>query len=373
VGTLFLVSSLNMGGSERKSVRIVNALHGRGCDVHLAWLNGPEILRPEIHHGVPTMCFNRRGKFSWAAVRRLELYVRNHNIKRIVCMNLYPLLYAMALRLAMGRNAPTCVVTINTTEFTNRKDAAQMALYAPLLRRTARIVFGCDYQLDLWVNRYRLPRARCLHIYNGVNSDYFSPQSADMSRADPRATFGCDRGDLVLGTVGKFRPEKQQGDLIEVVARLRAQGLPATALIVGDGGERTSLQNRAASAGVAEYVKFPGELHDVRAALAAMDVFVLTSVAVETFSNAALEAMAMARPVVLSDVGGAREMVQEGVNGVLYPPADVAKLGAILKKLAGDRGALRRMGEEARRIAVEQFSFSRMVDAYETLCGELDG
>lgn len=370
---LFLLSNLCIGGSERKTVRIINALRRRGCNVHLAWLGGPETLRHEIIPDVPVACFDRQGKFSWRAVRRLEEYANAHNITRLICVNQYPLLYAQSLRLVMGNSAPICSVTINVTDFVRRKHAVQMMLYAPLIRRTSRVVFGCDYQLGLWVKRYRLPREKCQYIYNGVDSDYFSVQAINSSETDHRSAFGFGPGDFVVGVVGMFRQEKQQGDLIEAVARLRTQGLRVFALLVGGGEKESALRKQAADAGVTDYVRFAGELGDVRRALAAMDVFVLTSVAVETFSNAALEAMAMGRPVVLSDVGGAREMVWENVNGYLYPASDVGRLTAILAKLATDQAAVRRMGEEARRIAIERFSFSRMVDEYESLCGDTQG
>jgi glycosyltransferase involved in cell wall biosynthesis len=367
---LFLLSNLCIGGSERKTVRIVNALHRREHNIHLAWLNGPENLRHEIASGVPTICLERYGKFSWRALRRLEQYVRAHQIRRVVCMNLYPFLYAKALRLLMGNAAPSCIVTVNTTEFVSRKEALQMAIYAPLMRSADGIVFGCGYQLDLWAKRYRLPIEKCRYIYNGVDSDHFSAYAVGLSARDHRATFNLDPDDFVVGTVGKFRPEKQQGDLIEAVTRLHAQGLRTFALIVGDGENDLALKKRAANAGVMDYIRFVGEMRDVRPALAAMDVFVLTSLS-ETFSNAALEAMAMGRPVVLSDVGGAREMVWEGANGHLYPASDVGQLTAILERLATDLPATRRMGEKARRIAVERFSFSRMIDEYEALCGDI--
>lgn len=366
--SLFLLSSLCIGGSERKTVRIVNALHRRGRDVRLAWLNGPESLRQEIDPEVPCVCLDRHGKFSWHAVRRLEQLVRAHGIRRIVCMNLYPMLYAMAVRLVMRNAAPVCAVAVNTTEFVSRKEARQMLLYAPLMRRADEIVFGCDYQLGLWVERYRLPGKRCRHIYNGVDDDHFSVQAMDSPATDYRSSFGFDRDDFVVGTVGMFREEKKQGDLMDAIARLRAQGFRAHALLVGSGKKEAALRKRAADAGVAEYICFPGEMRDVRPALASMDVFVLTSVAVETFSNAALEAMAMARPVVLSDIGGAREMVWDGVNGYVFPASSVEKLAEILGRLAMDQSARRHMGEEARRIVVERFSFSRMVGEYEALC-----
>ena len=368
--TLFLLSNLCIGGSERKTVRVVNALHGRGHNVHLAWLNGPEALRQEIAPGVPAICLERHGKISWSALRRLEHYIRAHGITHVICMNLYPLLYAKALRLVMGSAAPSCIVTVNTTEFVSRKEAAQMVLYAPLMRRADEIVFGCDYQLGLWVERYCLPRQKCRYIHNGVDSDHFSMHAIGMPGTDHRAVFGLGPDDFVVGTVGMFRPEKQQSDLIEAVARLRAQGLRAYALLVGSGEREPALKKQADDAGVTDYIQFLGEMRDVRPALTAMDVFVLTSLS-ETFSNAALEAMAMGRPVVLSDVGGAREMVWEGANGYLYPASDVERLAAILEKLATNPFATRAIGEEARRIAIERFSFSRMVNEYEALCGAI--
>lgn len=367
---LFLLSNLHMGGSERKTVRMVNVLRRRGHDVHLAWLSGPESLRPEVDPEVPVLCLDRRGKFSWRALRRLEDYVRSNKITRIVSVNLYPLLYAKALRLVMGGHAPSCVVTVNTTEVTNRKEAAQMVIYAPLMRRADIVIFGCNYQLDLWVERYCLLKDKCRYIHNGVDSKYFSAHSSGLSVVDCRVAFGFGPEDFIVGTVGKLRPEKQQGDLIDAVAKLRAKGLRVRALVVGDGEKKPILIKQASDVGVTDYIRFLGEVRDVRSALAAMDVFVLTSLT-ETFSNAALEAMAMERPVVLSDVGGAREMVWEGVNGHLYPVSDVGRLSAILGGMAADRPATCRMGEEARRIAVERFSFSRMVDEYEALCGDV--
>jgi glycosyltransferase involved in cell wall biosynthesis len=365
--TLFLLGSLCIGGSERKTLRVVNALHIRGHSIHLAWLNGPEALRHEIDPGVPAVCFDRRGKLSWRTLRRLERYVKVHGITQIICINLYPLLYAKALRLVMGSAAPSCVVTVNITQILRRKDARQLVFYAPLMRRADGVVFGSQYQLSLWVKRYRLPRMKCRYIHNGVDSNYFSAQAIGSPDADHRAAFGLGPDDFVVGTVGNFRPEKQLTDLIETVSRLRKQGLCVFAVIVGGGVNEDALKKQTADLGMTEYIRFPGEIRDVRPALAAMDVFVLTS-ASETFSNAALEAMAMDRPVVLSDVDGAREMVRDGINGYLYPVSDVEHLAAILGRLAANPDARRRMGEEARRIVVEQFSFSRMVDEYETLC-----
>ncbi|MFT6958882.1 MAG: glycosyltransferase involved in cell wall biosynthesis [Halieaceae bacterium] len=367
--TLFLLSSLGIGGSERKVVRIANALNHRGHDIHLAWLNTPETLRSEIAPGIPSLCLERRGKFSWAALRRLQHYVRMHGITRIICVNLYPILYARALRLLLRGAAPSCVILVNTTEFPTRRAELKMMLYAPLIRGVNEIVFGCGYQLGLWVDRYRLPDDKCRYIHNGVDSDHFSAHSLGPKDGGYRDAFGLGVEDFVVGTVGKLRPEKQQSDLIEAVAILHERGVHAFVLLAGSGEMESTLKKKAMDKGIAHKILFLGDLGDVRPLLASIDVFVLTSVS-ETFSNATLEAMAMSRPVVLSDVGGAREMVWESVNGQTYPVHDVERLGTILEGLAADPAAACRMGEEARRIAVEKFSFSHMVDEYERLCVE---
>ena len=105
--------------------------------------------------------------------------------------------------------------------------------------------------------------------------------------------------------------------------------------------------------------------------LAASDVVALCSVT-ETFSLSAIEAMALGRPVVHSDVGGASEMIVPGRNGFLFRVGDTQELAHKLAILA-DRAVSRRMGDNARALVVSRFSESAMVDQYERLLLELCG
>jgi glycosyltransferase involved in cell wall biosynthesis len=122
-----------------------------------------------------------------------------------------------------------------------------------------------------------------------------------------------------------------------------------------------------------DFVTLLGETDDVRAALSVMDIFVLPSISVETFSNAALEAMAMNKAVVLSDVGGAREMVSDNFDGRIFTPGDIQGLSDILLELAGNDAVRLRLGNAARKKASDQFKFSNMVDSYEELFWSLYG
>ena len=114
---------------------------------------------------------------------------------------------------------------------------------------------------------------------------------------------------------------------------------------------------------IRDKIIFLGNVADVRPVLLVMDIFVLTSQS-ETFSNAALEAMAMSKPVILSDVGGASEMVIEGLNGFLYPPGDLSGLVSSIITII-DNNCFDDMGKQSRRIIENNFTFDEMIKQYE--------
>jgi glycosyltransferase involved in cell wall biosynthesis len=148
---------------------------------------------------------------------------------------------------------------------------------------------------------------------------------------------------------------------------LASRGLPIHALLVGEGGQRASIERCVTDLGVRDRVRLLGAIDDVRPFLKLADAFVLTSTAVETFSNAALEAMAMGLPVILSRIGGAAEMVEVGQSGFLYAPGNVTELAAHIAALAGDDGLAREMGQAAAARVQLRFGFARMLDEYRTL------
>ena len=221
----------------------------------------------------------------------------------------------------------------------------------------------------MWLRKYRLPgeRARC--IYNGVDSSRFSVSGMTDVAAAFRKSLGIPENSIVVGSVGRFAPEKHFELLIDAIGRLCETGRPAYLLLVGEGRERRTLERAAARVGISDRVRFPGVMSDVRSALAAMDVFVLPSRAVETFSNAALEAMAMSRPVVLSNIGGAAEMVTDKVNGFLFDSNDIGTLTQVLVALHDSAELRETIGAAARDRIVRCFTFEEMVSDYQQLLG----
>jgi glycosyltransferase involved in cell wall biosynthesis len=261
-------------------------------------------------------------------------------------------------------------VTFHSTLLPDPKEWLQMLYYRPLFWGADCLVFICKAQQRYWARRLLAAR-RTEIIYNGVDLAHWQPLS-ERDRRFKRTELGFTADDFVIGMCAVFRPEKNHLQLVEAVAALRKQGIPARALLIGDGDLRPVIEARARALGVAHALVISGFQNDVRPFIAAADVAVLCSTSVETLSLAALEAMALGRPMVLSDIGGAAEMVAPGVNGYLFPAGDTAALIHKLSLLA-DRSHRLPMGRSARERVETVFSEEEMINRYEQTLQQLCG
>jgi len=357
--TLILLNSLTVGGSEKKAVFLANDLVGRVPRVVLAYLNEPNSLLKHVQPGVVTACLDRKGKFSIGTLYKLRKLIQQHRIRTVFAVNLYPALYASLVKIATFDRSFRLVATVNTTDPASSRQRRQMLLYQNVLRYADSIVFGAEFQRDLWTRRYpHLSRNNSTYVlYNGVDPSKFCRADFDMDDSvfKPAARY-------VLGTVGKLRPEKSQIEVVRAVHLLRAREIDVGAMLIGDGPERSRIEAEIRDLGVEDQVRVIGEVDDVRPYLAALDFFVLPSVT-ETFSNATLEAMAMACPIAATRVGGMQEMLQFG-GGFTYQPGDLNALCDQLSVFLTDKSMLMKLGEQARRAVVENFSWNSMVDNY---------
>jgi glycosyltransferase involved in cell wall biosynthesis len=172
-------------------------------------------------------------------------------------------------------------------------------------------------------------------------------------QAAPRASPGD--GDVLVVSVGRLKYPKDTRTLLEAATRVRGEWRLE---IVGDGPERAELE-----ALTTERSHLLGERTDVPDLLARASVFVLSSRS-EGLPISVLEAMAAGLPIVASDVGGLRELVEDGVSGVLVPPGDAGALAAALTRLVADAELRRAMGEASRARAEQLFDLPRFRQAH---------
>ena len=361
---MFVTGSLCYGGAERHAVTLMNRLGERGFECHAVHVkSGADLVdRIRVQNGSSVRSLDAGSYFDRGALERLARHIARIEPDAIVAANSYALMYAsLALRLAR-RRAPV-VVTFHSNRLLDWKEHVQMLAYRPLFWAANCAIFVCERQKRYWLRRGVLSRRNEV-IYNGVNTLEFHAGGGAVARA----ALGLRDTDYVIGLPAVLRREKNHVQLVEAIAALRAQGIPARALMIGDGPMRAAVEARARERGVEQHVVISGFQHDVRPYVAACDVVTLCSFT-EAFSLAAVEAMAMGKAVVHSDVGGAAEMIDPGCNGYLFPVGDTAALVASLAVLS-DKSTARAMGTHARAKAQALFSEQTMVERYEkTLLG----
>ena len=364
-GKLFLLNTLAVGGSERKIVRLVNILHKRGEKVIIAYLNKPETLRPEVMDGIPTIMLDRKGKYDWRVAGRIVDLITEYQIVDIICISLQPLLNAFLATHRLRQKELNLAVCINTTDIFGIRQKLTMQLYTPLMRRVKKIVFGCNYQRIMWTDRFNLNPEYSTVIYNGVDTRHFTVQLENKDDLDIMTKINRRDGEIIIGMIAKMRPEKSYVDALSAIRRLLDEQIPVKFVVVGDGPEYVNIKKLIDEASLSDNVILLGQLTDVRPVLAVLDIFILTSIAVETFSNAALEAMSMGKPVILSDIGGAAELL--GDTGKLYPAGDVDKLVECIKAFIFNQEDRMEAGNRGRSRVVDNFSMDKMADDYVNL------
>lgn len=366
---MFVTASLAHGGAERHAITLINRLAECGYECHAVYIksDAAQLDRMRPRDGASVKCLGAARYLDRRALADFAAHIARVRPEVIVAANPYALMYSrLALRLSGVRAA--LAVTFHTTLLPSAKEWLQMLYYRPFFWTVDCLVFVCEAQRRHWLRRL-VTSPRNEMIYNGVDLRHWRPWSAG-DRAAQRAALGFAANDLVIGMCALFRPEKNHLQLIEAIGALRRRGIAARALLIGDGEMRPAIEARARELGLTDVVVITGLQKDVRPFLAASDAVVLCSQTVETFSLAALEAMALGLPVVLSEIGGAAEMVRAGGNGFLFPAGDT---GALVDRLAQlvDRSERERMGNQARARVEALFSETTMVDRYSQLLVDL--
>jgi glycosyltransferase involved in cell wall biosynthesis len=375
-GLLFIVNSLELGGAEKQVVTLLNHLDTGHFRLHLAYLKRGERLLPQLDTTRldELLCCNVSRGIDRHALRQLGSLIGARHIDVIVCTNTYSMLYGYLARRAAPRGVPSTgggprkpkpklVTVFHTTLLRTYKEKAQMLLYQRLFKRNDLLLYVCENQRDYWRDR-GLRAASDGVVHNGVDVEHFSNVHTREQREGMRRHLGFGPEDYVIGLCSALRPEKAHGDLLRAIARLHSQGLSAKALFIGDGPERNAIESTAKELNLTEHVVITGVQQDVRPFVACCDVMTLVSHSIETFSLAALESMALGKPLVMSDIGGASEQVLHGQTGLLFDPGDIETLADHLKRLVPESQRTR-MGLAARRRVSQFFTVQAMTNGFD--------
>ncbi len=361
-----IMSNLGYGGAEIQSIELFNGLYEQGFSIMIVVLEDRrKDLEDRFHNGIKIVYVDRKGYADTAAVSRVAHLLKDYGTDCMVLVDSYPVLYGFLLKAFFRLDIPSIVILHNTVPTSFKRAVQNRMVYAWAVNRMDRIVFVCEKQWEYWRKRYGISRRKSLVIRNGIDIRHFEKYSLCHGRAACRKMLNLPDTAHIFMMNTCLLPQKRHEHMIQALARLKSEGRNIFVVITGDGPRREYIEELSKKLGVNESLRITGFVRDVRPWIMASDVLVLTSTS-ETLSMAAIESMAMSKPVILSDTGGASEIVRHGVNGYLYPPGNIPRLTECLRD-AVDSGCLRQMGHKSAGRAKKLFDRGRMVAEYASL------
>lgn len=337
---VYIIDSLETGGTERHLMRLVRGLVTSGWHVSVYCLAHTGRFASELEEiGVqvegPSRTWSKTASSILHVIRHLCIYLRRERPDVVHCyLPTSALIGTVACRIV---GVPVVVTTRRTVH--NRRGHG-LFIYRLAMAVTDHlsnsVVAVCDAAREQAI-REGTPESRIVTIYNAA------PRF--RSRSTKRELFA---GSPVFGTIGRLHPSKGHIFLIEAVPLVLEKLPEARFVLVGDGSERVRLEERALELGVASCVDFLGERADADDLLSEFDIFVLPSI-VEGMPNAVLEAAVAGIPVVATCVGGVPEVVQDANTGLLVEPGSSSRLAAALIRMGQDetlRADCRKKAEE---------------------------
>ncbi|HEX3986537.1 MAG TPA: N-acetyl-alpha-D-glucosaminyl L-malate synthase BshA [Acidobacteriaceae bacterium] len=198
-------------------------------------------------------------------------------------------------------------------------------------------------------------------IPNFVNCDVYLPVSGEERDAG-RARY-AGPGEKILMHLSNFRPVKRTADVVRVFSRV-AHEIPSRLLMIGDGPDRSAAEWIAHREGIQDRVHFLGKQSNVSEILPLADLLLMPSEQ-ESFGLVALEAMACRVPTIATRVGGVPELIEDGVNGRLFPVGDVEAMAGAAVDLLSDPDRYNAMADAARRTAQSRYCASKILPLYE--------
>jgi glycosyltransferase involved in cell wall biosynthesis len=235
-----------------------------------------------------------------------------------------------------------------------------------IVRNTAaQVVTVSDYLKKELIKKIGVDPNKIVTLYSGIDFNAFGPTKSSL---ELRQKLGLSESAPLVGTIGNIRKSKGYEYLIRSVKLVEEKVPNVLFLIVGEKEEKLfhDLSKLTEKLGLKEWIKFLGFREDVADCLNILDIFVLSSTT-EGFSIATVEAMSLAKPVVVTDCGGPAEIVTDGRTGFLVPPGDPKALAQKIILLLENQKLREKMGNQAQIWVRKKFSLEENIKNYELL------
>ncbi len=347
---IHVISELNYGGAERLLLDLGRKIDKSKFDFQVVTIGrGGKLVRDFNVAEIKVTVISKHFKGDWTVVRRLKQFFKQEK-PDIVHLHLFGGEFwgGWAAKLA---KVP---VIIGTKHDVLPDPFIKKILLGQVRKFYSRIVAISNASRDFLVKFNKYPGEKITVIYNGIDMSKFSKEAPPILRHD-KVTF-C--------SVGRLVPLKNHRTLVRACKYLKRDDWQL--YLVGDGSERSKLQEMVTQQKMEEKILFTGFIPDIREYLEKSDVFVLASRS-EGMGLSVIEAAALGKFVVASRVGGVPEIITDGVNGRMFEPNDLESLVNIMNWIFTHRDEAQKMAVKLQSRVHEKFDINLLIKEYENL------
>ncbi len=367
---LYVIDALEFGGGERGFSQLSTGLNKKQFKTYLAAHPGSKLEKMAKLENIPFIPIDMDRKVNFKTIAQLLRIINQYRVHIVHSMGARADFFArMAVR-KLPKTSLVCTVAMPVEGFDIgfiRKVVYKIADRFSSRYVTQFIAVSKAIKEQL-VRRRNIHSDRITVVYNGVELDQYN-QNMNASEKT-RHSLGITDDYPIIGAIGRLVYQKGYSHFLQAAKQVYEEKKYVRFVIVGHGPEEDNLKSMAKSLGISHVCTFAGLRLDIPELLSTFEVFVLSSV-LEGLPRIVIEAMAMGRPIVATDIDGVREELEDGITGLLVPPENSDSLAKSIIDLLIDKDKSFQMGMNARRAAEEKFGIGIMLEKVEKVYEKL--
>ena len=354
-------SSRQWGGQEQRILLEAVELKKRGYRIIIVCRPDSRLLPRAREKGIETREVDIRSSFSWRALLKLISLIRR---ERVNIVNTHS-------------SKDSWLVTAAARLVTRARVIRTRHVSTPISRHPLNFVYRMPHKIvtcgeaikRAMINDNGFIPGKIVSVPTGVDLKRFD---FTIEGSKVRKEWGIESGTPLVGIIGIIRSEKGHTYFVDAAQQVLEVNPEVRFLIVGNEPKGDTIARRIKALGREKEIIMAGLRDDIPEVLAALDIFVLSSLR-EGVPQGIAQALAMKKPVVATAVGGIPELIEDNRTGLLVPPSDGKSLSGAILKLLNDREKARTLGENGRRLIEEKFSLEIMLKKLELLYKGLPG
>jgi glycosyltransferase involved in cell wall biosynthesis len=365
---LFVIDNIEFGGGERGFAQLINGLPEDRYEISVACLPGGLFEEKIEKNKAKVIPLDLRNRFNPGNILRLANIVKREGVDIIHSQGSRADFYSRIV--AKLATVPVLISTIQMPVEGYDVTPLKRLIYVVLDRFSERFVdefiVVSEKLRKILIYKHKINPEKVITIYNGIEVDEYKPNVEEFrsQESQVRMEFALARDVPVIGAIGRLVWQKGFEYLIEAVPEVSKEYPDAKFLIVGEGPLKSKLKVKSEKLRVEDKVIFTGFRTDIKDILSAIDILVIPSL-LEGFPMITLEAMAMEKPIIATNIDGITEQITDGTNGILIPPKDPSAIAQAIIRLINDRESGRKLGLAARKKVEQEFSVEKMVSKIE--------